>query len=486
MAMKLLIATLSAILAAAAASAQQPNPNPDPGQGAGTITSKGTLLFTTTGPGSDGTLSGAGQLLGHLERRDIGVVTPAAGASAETYLANSNYIVMHGDKDGDGNYVDPLIGLAIDAITVCSDDTDPLFPRFQDIYISVKEQIGDAAHTDVMTPGDIASPRLSGGYAYLIRETQIRDAFDIPATEPVDVDAFEKSGDGTLWLSLEDDVLIRGGAEVAQDGDLLMIDASDLTYDGCEVVDVVPDSGTIAVFENDWDDMVKASGVADSSGAAVGIIGDLDALAIDDAADTWSHEGLDGVQDLPHFLFSGDFLDGAAVLTTQLGGHIAEINGQLLALAAPAATDGTQMGLVPDSAATVRPLGSLCLVPQESLRVIADAGPLQPVAGNPIRLEWGGMDPGALSVLAVNVGVSIVYGEVPGTTTTHPGFGYLFVGGLSTGYSPVVAADAYGMHAFMPLCPAGIPAGINMVVQPLTYKAGVAGLVFGAPTLLQF
>src|SRR4029434_2263597 len=99
-----------------------------------------------------------------------------------------------------------------------------------------------------------------------------------------------------------------GGSEFAQDGDLLMIDASDLTYDGCEVVDVIPDSGTIAVFENDWDDLVKASGVADSSGTAVNIIGDLDALAIDDAIDTWSHEGLDGTLDLPHFLFSGDLL----------------------------------------------------------------------------------------------------------------------------------------------------------------------------------
>src|SRR6185436_17758556 len=103
---------------------------------------------------------------------------------------------------------------------------------------------------------------------------------------------------------------------------------------GCQVTGVAPGAGTIAVYEAQWDNMVMTSGVADAAGAPVMTIGDLDGLAFENAgALTWASQGSGGVVTLPHFLFCGSTLGGAAVLSTQGTGSIAILNGQPLASA---------------------------------------------------------------------------------------------------------------------------------------------------------
>jgi len=483
------LALTLAILAVGPLAAAQDNPNPGGGDGNGGGGGAGatySILFSTTGTGHDATVSGIGTLLSELTRQDIGVVTPAVGASAETFLDNANYNVVHGDKDFDAIWFDPNIGQAIDAITVCGDASYAKFPRCPDVFFSVKANIGIAGLTAVMTPGDVASPRLGGAYSYLITEAQIRMAFDIPANEIVDVDAVEKADDGTLYLSLENDVWIRGGAVLSLDGDMLMIAAADLVYNGCQVIAVTPGAGTIAVFEAQWDNMVMMSGVADAAGLPVMVVGDLNALAFDPTgAGTWNSPGLDGIVALPHVLFSGDFLDGAGVLSTQAAGSIAVLNGVALAAAAPMPTTGTQMGLLPGSAATVRPVGNLCVLDHDPLRVIADAAPLLPLPGDTLHVEVGGLDALGPCALMGQAGMAAAGGSAPGFSITNPGFGFAFalpplfmIGGLAAGpLGHLVVTGAYA---------GGVPAGTTLLLQPITVKAGFGAIVFGGPVLMQF
>ncbi|MHC5211237.1 MAG: hypothetical protein ACYTG2_11010 [Planctomycetota bacterium] len=478
----LTIALTLAGLAGSALALPRPQEEPNPGGG---VLYEPSLLFTTRGSGFDLTSSGTGNLLSQLGRLDIGTITPNLGASAETFLAQANYNVVHGDKDCDGVLYDATMGGAIDAITVCGDTADARFPRFPNVFVSVKETIGTSGSTAVMTPGDVASPRLGGGYAYLIREDQIRSVFDIPAEYPIDVDAVAQDGDGTLYLSLEQDVMIRGGTQIARDGDLLMIAAADLVWDGCQIVDTFPSTGTIAVFEATWDAMVANSNVSDSSGAAVTTIVDFDGISLEGVAGSWASQGLDGTVMLPHFLFCGQSLNGAAVLSSQFGGTVAVVNGRNLADVSPTATLGDLMGLQVGTAANVRPLDGLSLIDHQPTRLVADLAPALPAGPGMVSIEWGGADPFGPTALLFDVGTATSCGVMPGVTIPNPGFGYLFCLG---GFTPIAIgpADANGWAHVPFVYTGGIPAGTVIVLQPVARLSAFSGATIGGPALMQF
>ena len=228
------------------------------------------------------------------------------------------------------------------------------------------------------------------------------------------------------------------------------------------------------------------SGVADTAGAPVAVIGDLDALAFDNAgALTWMSQGSAGPVTLPHFLFSGDTLDGAAVLSTQALGSIAVVNGQPLASAAPMPTTGTQMGLLPGTNPVVLPIGNLCLLDHESVRVVADASPKQPVAGGTMLIEVGGCDALAPLVLMMQIGTATAFGAATGAGITNPGFG-LGYAGVPPMMLGGLAADAAGLVTLAAPYGGGILAGLWVAMQPVTAKAGIPAVVVGGPVLLQF
>lgn len=451
-----------------------------------------SLIFSAhNGTGYQSTLSGSsGTLLRHLDRRDLAVIAPAPLASAETFLTHANFDVMHGDKNCDGVYFDNNTGYAIDAVTLCQNVPDP---KMHNVYVSFVDDIGAPGMPPVIEDGDIVSLRINGAHQKLISEAQIRSAMGISPNDDVDVDAFCMLEDGTLVFSFEEDHIVLGGF-LLEDGGVAMIPSYALFYgggDNCSVDDSSPNSGAIVLGEGNVDLLVATSGISDATGSAVVTIRDLNALTVDEAGGgaglTVQVPSTGAVIVLPDLIFNGSNLGGSGVVSSALGGSIAQLNGQQLGQAAPLPTDGLHMGMVPGSAPTVRTLSGLCVLRNDSnaLRFVLDTNSALPSAGSTLRLDWGGADPGAALQIFAKIGMPGACNAQASVPIGNPGFGYWFTsaGGPALPLG-VVAAGPMGFGSLAAPF-AGPLVGIPVTFQAVTKKMSKPGVIVSSPCLME-
>ena len=446
--------------------------------GVGLASGQESLFFSTAPPpgATEQTLSGSsGTLLATLRREDLAIVSPGAAMpySAETYLSHQNWNTLAGDRNCDAAVFQPILTGGIDAIAVCQ-PSGMQADRNHRVFLSSALDIPAAGGMPAIADGDVFSYRANGMIAFMLTEDQIRSVFDIAPGEPVDVDAVTVDDKGTIYLSLEQTVTALG--VVVDDGAVLVIPHDKVFWSDCGVADTIPSTGGILYTEADMDFMIANSGVGSPSGAPVTVVLDIDGLDADRHAPTKIYQVYNyGNLEVAELRFTAMAAHGGAVLTTELGGSIAVMNGAALAAAAPSPTNGSGVGLLPGMVRWLNGIASIDKDPP--VRVTLDTD--DAVIAGSLRLDLGGADPGA----PVLIGLSPYAGACaapPSVPLGNPGHSYFF--GLGA-FPITLIADGQGF-ASTGAIPVGPGPGIELVLQAVTPKGPGVATLSGAVTVL--
>ena len=418
-----------------------------------------TVLFNTDG--DELTLDNGNGLVsvGLAGEDEVYALTPAVGSlpSAFPFLSRACQWTLLGDADNDGRYADDSTlapGGDIDAVFRRATDTGPFGVR--DIFVS-KE--GNTGFAPGLEDGDVfryAGP--SGALEVFLTEAHLQSALGTASTS-IDLNALCQNTAGDLFFSLS---LALSG--IIDDGDLGMIPAVAITYDGSgNVASITASSAVVAATEAEMIALVTASGFKTSVGGDVSTSFDLSALEIDPNGGTWTPTSSGLTFDNLLFAWSGFSNDGA-IISSSGGGSIAVING--VSMGSTAATQGDQIGLLPDSTG-LGGLEGLALMPEQAQFGVVENYPVDlhtDSAGGYSwhRIELAGMAPNSFAQLFLVVGPTTSGGAVSSVSA----FGGEFFVGI--GYVSVVPifTDAKGfgqLSLTIPPLP-GLP-GANIVLQ---------------------
>ena len=335
---------------------------------------------------------------------------------SEQFTPLQAYTTMVGDHDDNGEYWAPnLFGdkarlgqevPGIDAIMRPRNENGVIRPNPRNLFISASsttQHCLGAGFGWPVTGGDVFRVLDAGYVERFLSEIQVRQAFDLSANEPVNVDAIcfywhQDPTRGGIYLSVEDLEMPLGGG-IIQDGDLLRIPQTAITwatsaYDGALLVmNVVANSGQIVRREWQVDLMVANANVSDFAGMAVPQILDLDGLTFEPAGGFFNGGH-------PHLWFCGEALTGCSVLTTLGGGTIAVTGGVELGEHPAIPTIGNHLMLLP----TIDPLDGLAITGPRLCHLAVDT--LTPVCGAGgcvVDFEIGGGAAGAMVYLLIDV-----------------------------------------------------------------------------------
>lgn len=321
----------------------------------------GDLLFTTSQP--ERTLSGSGGTVLHdLHPNEIvGLQTFPCPSRAEKWSPRSCFHTMAGDEDGDGDYWEPGLMGAIDALLITTNAAGTAGTTNQRrVWYSPSVPLGTVVSGGPgLRPGDIGrivrNAAGDGRVEHFIRREHINLALGLPLTTPIDVDAAAFGPNHGLFLSLDADVMASpcGGPVLLRDGDVFCLPISAITWSGSgTVAGVLPSSAVVVYTEAQMDLFVANAQVTDRFGTCVTQVVDVEALEID-----WQNPGTTMVPGctgtavfVPNFLFTAETLTGGAVLTTAFGGQIH--NNGCMPLGRSCGfgpTLGNQIGLLPPS-----------------------------------------------------------------------------------------------------------------------------------------
>ena len=327
-----------------------------PAQGAG-------LLFTTL-RGGEQTRDVKPQSLRLLDKEDVMLVQPDAVTppSARKFAPHDAYCALVGDENNDTKFWESPLTLNTDALLWCKDSRGA---SMRELYISTNEILeghvnvntGGGGMPDTARPGDvfrvvIDSVNNDGQFYYLLREEQIRAAFQIGAKEKINVDAITADWKRKMiYISLEEDhtvVVNNAGGPftlIAKDGAVLGLPVTTWS----EPVTMTTAGGLMVLTEAQVDSMVAASLIARHDGNAAVTIGDLDGLNLV-AGNRYFKNKWGGFH---HLMFCGENLTGGGIVRT--GGAIATINGSPMgAIGGP--TSGEAVGLRPNNVGSLNGL----------------------------------------------------------------------------------------------------------------------------------
>lgn len=439
-----------------------------------------SLTFTTLG--SEGTRSGSsGTSLSLLTSEDVATVTPInVGYSAESYAVHMNWNTLVGDGDGDAFYYENPLAKYVDALHPCSKSGDI---KIRDLFISGADPIPTASGS-TLRPAGVGAIRPGANVVPLISEAMIRSALDItPNLLNLNVDAITVDQKGSIYLSFEDQIMTSTGV-VLNDGGIAMIPAWAILWAGCSVATVAPMSGGFILSEATMDAITANAMAADVFGGMIAGVSDVDGLEVDPRGGSIGVV-LQGQQiAIPNLIFSGERLTGGAILSTNLGGDIAVINGFLMATPFGfGPTTGSQVGLNPVSPSILGKVGSLNGLALHDLpqRFIMDSTtPYLPSAGT-LDVTVGGADPGALVLVLLGLGPVGAGGFQPSVPVMNPCFPEWFSVGFGIG---PFAADVNGFLNLPLAYGGGVPAGMTVVFQSVSPKGSALG--FSAPITIQF
>lgn len=435
-----------------------------------------SLTFTTFK--NERTLSGSsGTILTSITPEDVAIVTPSSTLpSAEKFLSHMNRNTLAGDGNLDANHYASPLAMKVDALQICPPATG-LPHTARELYISTRVAM-PCAGGGVIDPGDVHGVAIGATMTPMIDDMQIRNALGItPNTPTFNVDAFTRDAAGAIYLSFEQDVPILLGTQMLLDGGVAMIPASALTWTGCAVTGVVPNSGLIAFNENFANLMVVNASVSDNTGNFVQVIFDLDGLEIDPNGGTFPIPGT--TLSAPNLLFSGEYLTGGGILSTAGGGSIAVINGAPMATPfGSGPTDGSQVGLFPFNVGSLNGLA----LSSPTCRFITDTSTPVLTTPGPINFTAGGADPGAPVFFYARIFGASGPGSIqPSIAVPNPCFPEWF---LFNTFLFSLPADGLGIASVTAFYSGGVPAGATVVLQAVTPKTG--GLSLSAPLTYQF
>lgn len=434
-------------------------------------------ILMTSGSSDENTLGLDAFELDLIANDEVYEVTPLPGTfyTAKPFLPNGLAWFYLGDVDNDGTYVDASVDAPhgrIDAIFVKATTPAPVTPR--DVFFSIN---ATSANFPGVTTSDVVRYAAQG-----VREVFLSDAVlqvGVGGTS-LNLDSLAQSAAGDLFLSFAGSETLAFGS--ALDGDVLMIPGSAITYDGNgNVASILPGSVVRVATEAGLIAMVNNSGFRTSVGGTVTTSFQLSGLEIDPNGGTFPASFDPSVQ-VPNLLFVwSDFSNDGAIVSTAGGGSIAVING--VPMGSTIATQGDQLGWLPDSTGTNGP-GGLALVPFQAPtptmhnypRNLHTAGSGQTV----IQWQTSGGTPFGTTVVGLSLEANTPGGTFP-SLSGAPYFGEL---GLS---SPILIGffpnDGLG-NTITPLLVLSTTlfAGTNLAVQALDLGTGIlstpAGISF--------
>lgn len=442
----------------------------------GLATAQSTLLINMDG--DEKTWSNGGGLVsvGTCGEDEVYAVTPAPGGgySAEPFLTRAGQWALLGDADADGRYADSSTaapGADIDAIFVKAGASGPFGIR--DVYVSKESTDGFAAGFE---DGDVfryAGP--SGAIEVFMTEDQLGNALGTASTS-VDLNALCQNAAGDLFFSVS--LAISG---IIDDGDLGMIPAGSITYDGSgNVSATTASSAVIVATEAEMVAAVTASGFKTSVGGDVSSSFDLAALEVDPAGGTWTPASSSVTISNLLFGWSGFSNDGG-IISTAGGGSIPSVNG--VPMASAVGTQGDQIGLLPDSTG-LGGLEGLALIPSQPHKLVVENYPVDLHTSTDSdqswhRVEVGGATPGATCQLVAAIGPTTAGGSVLSFPVGADEF--FFGSGILLLFSITADADGFGQVSFVIPPHASLP-GTNITFQVVE----LPGKRISTPVALQF
>lgn len=319
------------------------------------------FLFTLSQP--EQTLSGSGgTVLRTLRPNEISLVefVPCPVISAEKWAPRTCFHTMAGDDNSDSMYWNPMFASAIDALVeipspVVGGSTQ------RTVFWSPSVPVGTGVSGPPgLRPGDVGrivrNGTQDGQVEHFITAEQVQQALGMPiAPVVVDVDAMAADPGYGIFFSLDQNHAVNLACNVTfvQDGDLLLIPSSAITWTwDLRVQSVVPGSAVRVFSEAQMDLLVQNAQVTDRNGQCVTQIQDLEALDIDYAGPIQAIALCPGnIVTIPALIFAGELMTGASLLTTDGGGQIYSRGcgpiGRTCGGGGP--TLGIQLGLQPTS-----------------------------------------------------------------------------------------------------------------------------------------
>lgn len=348
-----------------------------------------TLLFSGRFPfvSLDAPNERVGGAITQLSEFDVSMVTPGAGAFARTLLPATAMQCYLGDANNDGNYLKfeglrtyfqnlQIGGLFVKAADRGSVTWDKVYFTVRDNEttkdIEVFTANGTAVHT--MVAGDWLRLLPNGNVEFFMTAAQLAVAAGAPPATASSVpgahallqdtngDLYYAPVQGGQWVGGN-----QGGPVFANDGSVVKIAATDITYDASgniaaftpnsarlllEEVATGPSAAPISVRQ-----MVLNSGAMDRTGAPIavtGVFGKVCGLSFDPNGGTFSSaypDLLGNYTQEPNLLFCSDAGSYAGtIFSTATLGSIATINGVLCGSNIPAVpATGTWLGVQFDS-----------------------------------------------------------------------------------------------------------------------------------------
>jgi hypothetical protein len=417
-------------------------------------------ILHTAGTSDENTLATDPFEVDLIRNDEIYGVTPTSLSlyTAWPFLPTSLQWYYVGDQDNDALYVDAATdapGGQIDEVFVRRGTTGPVSPR--QVFFSIAAA---SANLPGVLPSDVV--RYSGQG---VREVFLTEAQLMTATggTSLNLDALAQSAAGDLFLSFALTETLSIGS--VDDGDVLMIPAAAITYDASGNVGTITGGSAVRVLtEAQLIAMVNNSGFRTSVGGQVTTAFELSGLELDPNGGTFVTTGTPPLT-VPNLLFVwNDFSNDGAIVSTANNGSIAVING--VPMGSNVATQGLQLGWLPDSTGTNGP-GGLALIPlqppeytlQSYPRNLHTAGSGQTL----LRFEIAGGTPNGASAVAWSVESAVAGGAFPAMPSP---FGELALS------APIVVdvvlhdGQGYAVTKWFVLATTGL-AGLNVAAQAL-------------------
>lgn len=325
---------------------------------AGLAPAQHTILMTSGGS-VESTLGTDPFEIDIIRNDGIHEVTPVLGVpyTARPFLPISLQWYYLGDQDNDATYVDASTdgpGGQIDEIFVKRGTVGPVTPR--DVFFSIA---ATAANLPGVLPSDVVRYAGQGTREVFLTEAQLMAG---TGGTSLNLDALAQSTAGDLFFSFSlTEVLPIGSID---DGDLVMIPASAITYDASgNVASIAAASAQLVATQADLIVLINASGFRTSVGGLVTTSFELSGLEIDPNGGTFQAPANPSLV-LPNLLFCwNDSTNDGAIISTANGGSFAIING--VPMASAVATQGNQIGWLPGSTGVFGP-GGLALIPLQA------------------------------------------------------------------------------------------------------------------------
>jgi hypothetical protein len=295
----------------------------------------------------------------------------------------------------------------------------------------------------------------------------------------LNLDALAQSAAGDLFLSFSLTEVLPAPVGSVDDGDLIMIPASAITYDAQGNVSAITANSALRVANQaDLIAMVNNSGFRTSVGGTVTTTFELSGLEMDPNGGTFVSPA-DPTLVVPNLLFCwSDSTNDGAIISTAGGGSFAVING--VPMASAVATQGDQIGWLPGSTGVFGP-GGLALIPIQPPAYALQNYPrnlhTQGTGQTLLQFQVSGGTPFGASIIALSVESAVPGGAFPSASVAP-----LFLGELNMTAPIIVGAflhDSLGncTSQFLIIATTGL-SGTNVAAQALdfsTFRLSTAG-----------